>query len=106
MAAHSYCLAHPAVQTLDSIGCVDDFSHLDGVGKERHDLFPLAPPGRGNGGITIAPWSSGECLKLPNCLFRIGGTVDRLQRRGDLASFLPGGERQGMADQMHNESLD
>lgn len=33
------------VQALDLVGGVDDPAYLQGKGKERRDLFPMASPG-------------------------------------------------------------
>lgn len=43
------------VQTLDSVGRVDNLSHLGGIRKKGNDLLPLPFPDQRDGRIFLAP---------------------------------------------------
>src|SRR5262245_45777482 len=55
MTAHSHRLAYVAVEALDGVGGVENFSHRRSKCEERNHLFPVAPPALRDGGEFSTP---------------------------------------------------
>src|SRR5690606_2550330 len=67
--------AQPRIDAFDGVGGVDHPAHLGREGEERHHLRPGAPPGRGDGGVTLA-----QRAVLEDLQGRFGG-LDRKSTR-------------------------
>ena len=98
-------LANLAVQALDRVGRVKDFSDLRGEREERDDLLPLTAPTGGDGRVLLAPGALLEVVQHRSGGWRTGRRIDRSQGLRDGLALLPRRKLHRVPDQVNDAGL-